>query len=118
MVKFLEENEYYNSSQSHGFLRSSKIAGFSPLLHSREERGAIFKLRQKHGFESCSNTYLPLVTVSLLEKYRFRDFLRNVSNSRIGIGRKQTLGWQSLSTFNCDDLLGRFSFKVKPRSER
>ena len=37
------------------FLPSSKIAGFFPLLLSREEKGAIFKLRKKSGFESCSN---------------------------------------------------------------
>ena len=42
------------------FRRSSKIAGFSPLLRSREEKGAIFKLRKKRVFESCSNIPFPL----------------------------------------------------------
>ena len=30
------------------FLRSLKIAGFSPLLRSKEEKGAIFKIRKKY----------------------------------------------------------------------
>ena len=38
-----------------------KIAGFSPLLSSREEKGAIFKLRKKRGFERCSNISFPLI---------------------------------------------------------
>ena len=42
------------------FLPSSKIAGFFPLLLSREEKGAIFKLRKKHGFGSYSNIIFPL----------------------------------------------------------
>ena len=41
------------------FLRSSKIAGFSPLLRSREVEGAIFSLYKKRGFESSSDVSFP-----------------------------------------------------------
>ena len=50
-VEPLEGKKYKNNSQSHVFLRSSKIADFSTLLRSREGKGAIFKLRKK----ACSN---------------------------------------------------------------
>ena len=56
----LEGKEYMNNSQIHVSLRSSKIACSSPLLRRREEKGAIFKLRKNCGYESCSNTSLPL----------------------------------------------------------
>ena len=46
----LEWNEYYNSFQEHDFLRDLKLPPFSPVLRSREEKGAIFKSRKK----SCS----------------------------------------------------------------
>ena len=52
--------------KSHVFLRSSKIAGFSPLLRSREEKGAIFK---KRGFEIRTYIFFPL-TITYL---RFED---------------------------------------------
>ena len=39
---------------------------FSPLLHSREQKGAIFKLRNKRVFESCSKITFPLRLVALI----------------------------------------------------
>ena len=54
--------KYQNKSQSNIFLRSLIFAGFSPLLRSREEKGVIFKLRKKRGFEIFSNIFFPLIS--------------------------------------------------------
>ena len=67
----LEGKEYMNNSQIHVSLRSSKIACFSPLLRRREEKGAIFKLRKKHGLESCSNISFPLELVHFSQAKKY-----------------------------------------------
>ena len=46
-IEFFSMNGYLEQLSKPHFLRSSKIAGFSPQLRSREEKGAIFKFRKK-----------------------------------------------------------------------
>ena len=56
-------------------IRGIKIAGFFPLLCSREVKGAIFKLRKKRGSESFSNISFPLVSVSCIQLYLYLLYL-------------------------------------------
>ena len=52
----LEGKRHWNKSQSHVFLRSSKTAGFSPLLR----KGRDFQSPEKRGFESFFDIFFPL----------------------------------------------------------
>ena len=55
------------------FLRILKIAPFSSLLRSSGEKPAIFKLRKKHGFESCSDISFPLKNTIVLYSFQLEN---------------------------------------------